>query len=80
MVRRHVGIRANPVGFERRCYSKNLFNPCNLHTHPQESELHSTVVASVMIKRRRKTMHTVQTAQAVQLFLFAFFKLRFTYD
>ena len=35
VVRRHVGIRANPVGFERCCYSKNLFSPCNLHTHPQ---------------------------------------------
>ena len=39
------------------------------------NELHSTVVALVMIKRRGKTMHTVQTAQAVQLYLFAFFKL-----
>ena len=36
VVRRHVGIRANPVGFERCCYVKNLFSPFRF-TYPSRT-------------------------------------------
>ena len=59
------------MGFEHCFYVNNLCSPSKFTL----SELHYTVVASVMIKRRLQTMQTVQTKQAVCVLCFLFFKL-----
>ena len=59
------------MGFEHCFYVNNLCSPSKFTL----SELHYTVVASVMIKRRLQTMQTVQTRQAVQQNLMRFFRV-----